>query len=179
MEQRILHLGYHYVRYGKAPGPNCPPDRLRAQIRTLLDDHFEILTCGEIADRIRNSKPLPEKHATLSFDDGLKDQYTTAFRILQEFDVPATFFVITCALGGKLPPVIGFQIAIDKLGADRLREKILPALLDEYGLWSYRRLLEPGKFDYSEMKMGEGRLHLPSSVAMNPLGVLPPDRSAL
>lgn len=154
MEQ-VLHLGYHYVRDGNAPGPNCSPARLRAHIRALLEQGYELLTCGEVAERVRQEKPLPGKHATISFDDGLKDQYTAAFPILEEFGVPATFFYITCALDGKLPPVIGFQIAIDKLGPDRLREEILPSLFNEYGLFSYQRLLESGKFDYSGMKMGE------------------------
>lgn len=151
----VLHLGYHYVRDEVAPGPNCAPERLKKQINALQWSGYEFLTCGEVAQRLRVKRSLPEKHATLSFDDGLKDQFTTAFPILKKYGVLATFFYITCALDGKLPPVIGFQIAINKLGAERLEKEIFPALFDEYGLWSYRRLLDRARFDHSEMKMGE------------------------
>jgi peptidoglycan/xylan/chitin deacetylase (PgdA/CDA1 family) len=150
-----VHLGYHYVRNGFGPGPTCSPDRLRQHIVSLQKQGYEILACGEIAARVEARRPLPAKHATLSFDDCLKDQYTIAYPILQEYGVPGTFFVITSVLDGRIPPVIGFQIACEKLGCERLKDEILPALFDEYGLWSYRRLMEEGRFDYSEMKMGE------------------------
>lgn len=156
MNRNALHLGYHYVRDGGAPGPVTTPERLRTHIHSLLNQGYKDLTCGQVGSLARWGKPLPEKHATLSFDDGLKDQYTTAFPILKEFGVRGTFFYITCALEGKLPPVIGFQIMINKLGSDRIRTQILPELMREYGLWSYARLLEgPEKFDHSGMKMGE------------------------
>lgn len=152
---KTLHLGYHYLRDKKAPGPTCSPDRLEKQIRALLAGGYEVITCGEVVRRIMNGMPLPDKHATLSFDDGLRDQYAVALPILRKFDVPATFFVITSAFDGRMPPTIGFQVAIEKLGAKRLEEEILPQLFHEYGLWSYRALLDPKRFDASGMKMGE------------------------
>lgn len=150
--KKVWHLGYHYIRNGNAPGPNCTPDRLRKQITALQDDGYEIITCGEVVKRLKAGRPLPEKHATLSFDDGLKDQYTTAFPILRECGVPATFFYITCALDSKLPPVIGFQILIELLGAERLEKEILPKMLK--GI-PYLDLLDPQRYDVSDRKMGE------------------------
>src|SRR3989344_2397859 len=150
--ENVLHLGYHYVRNEKAPGPNCSPDRLRKHIAKLKEDRYEILTCEEVIKRINESRPLPEKHATLSFDDGLKDQYTTVLPILKEYGVPATFFYITCALDGKLPPVIGFQILIQLLTPDRLREEILPNMF--YGT-PYLDLLDPKRYDATGRKVGE------------------------
>lgn len=149
---KALYLGYHYVRTGKAPGPNCSPERLRTQIRTLLDERYEIMTCGEVAVRMRSGKSLPEKHATLSFDDGLKDQYTTALAILREFGVPATFFYITCAFDRKLPPVIGFQILVAKLGAERMEKEILP---DVFAGTPYLDLLDAKRYDATGRKVGE------------------------
>lgn len=151
----VLHLTYHYVRDEGAPGSNCPPERLRKQITALQERGFVFMTCGQVAKCLYLGIPLPEKHVTLSFDDGLKDQYTAAFPILVEFGVPATFFIISGTLNGWMPSAIGFQIAIEKLGDEHLRYKILPQLLEEYGLFSYGRLLEKERFDYSGMKMGE------------------------
>lgn len=148
----ILHLGYHYVRDGKAPGPNCSPARLRTHIEALEDERYKIMTCEEVGDRLQAGFALPEKHATLSFDDGLKDQYTTAFPILKEMGVRATFFYTTCSLDGKLPPVIGFQILIELLGAERLEKDILPAI---FRGTPYLDLLDPKRYDASDRKKGE------------------------
>lgn len=149
---KVWHLGYHYIRNGNAPGPNCTPERLRKQIAALQDEGYEIITCGEVAKRLHKGRPLPEKHATLSFDDGLKDQYTTTFSILKECGVPATFFYITCALDGRLPPVIGFQILIELFGAERLEKEILPKV---FRGTPYLDLLDPQRYDASGRKMGE------------------------
>ena len=142
----------HYIRDGKAPGPNCTPDRLRWQIGALRAEGYEFLTCGEITNRLLENRTLPEKHVTLSFDDGLADQYTTAFPILKELGVPATFFCITCALDGELPPVIGFQILIERLGPRRLETEILPKAFQGT---PYLDLLDPKRYDVSGRKMGE------------------------
>ncbi|OGZ15130.1 MAG: hypothetical protein A3J08_02605 [Candidatus Lloydbacteria bacterium RIFCSPLOWO2_02_FULL_51_11] len=148
----VMHLGYHYVRNEKAPGPNCSPARLRAQIRALKEGGYEFLTCEEVVSRLTSNRPLPEKHATLSFDDGLKDQFTTVFPILQNLGIRGTFFYITCALDGKLPPVIGFQILIELLGAKRLEEEILPKVFQGT---PYVDLLDAKRYDATGRKVGE------------------------
>lgn len=146
-----LHLAYHYVRPEPAPGPVCTPERLRLQIKTLKSKGYEFLTCGEVAERMGEGKPLPEKTATLSFDDGLKDQYTIAWPILQECEVRGTLFVPTCVIYGEVPPVIGFQVLIKRLGAERLEREILPKVLP----YPYATLLDPARYDIRTDKWGE------------------------
>jgi len=147
-----LHLGYHYVRTGIAPGPACSPSRLRAHIVALKADGYEFLACREVSRRLRLGLPLPDKHATLSFDDGFADQYYTAFPILKEYGVPATFFYISCVLDGRTPPVIGLQILIDALGIVRLEKEIFPKVL--VGT-PYLDLLDERRYDASGRKMGD------------------------
>ncbi|MBI4122657.1 MAG: polysaccharide deacetylase family protein [Parcubacteria group bacterium] len=98
-----LFFGHHYVRNGLAPGANASPEQLRKQIKALLNGGWEFLTCGEVAGRMVGGRPLPERVASISFDDGLKDQYVNAFPILEELGIPATFFIIACTLKGELP----------------------------------------------------------------------------
>ncbi len=126
---RGLHLVYHYVREGGAPGANCPPERLRRQIRYLVDEDYTFLTCRNVATALRNDASLPEKYVVLTFDDGLKEHRETVLPILTEFGIPATFFVIGCTLEYMFPPVIGFQVLIEKLGAERMEKEVLPAVL--------------------------------------------------
>lgn len=150
--KETLFFGYHYVRDGKAPGPNCTPARLRSQLEWLKKEGWEVLNCRQIAKSLKTNQPLPERLACLSFDDGLADQFTTAFPILKECGVPATFFVTTCVLDGEVPPVIGFQILIEKLGAARLEKEILPELLAGT---SYATLLDETRYEIRDAKFGE------------------------
>lgn len=144
---QAVHLGYHYVGDEAVAGLNCPVARLIQQIEFLQAAGYEIMTCREVAKRLRTNQSLPEKHATLSFDDGLRSQFENAFPILHKRGVPATFFYITCALDHLLPPVIGFQILIGLLGAQRLEKEILPKLL--HGT-VYHDILDPTRYDLRE-----------------------------
>lgn len=147
-----IHLAYHYVREGSAPGPNIAPDKLKAQVQGLKDQGFVFLTCGEVVARITTGRPLPEKHATLSFDDSLRDQATAAMPILGAEGVPATFFYTTAALKPELPPVIGFQVLINELGVDRIRDEILP---EAFKGTPYLDILDPKRYDDTDRKVGE------------------------
>ena len=151
-ERENLFLGYHYVRDGKAPGVNTAPAQLRQHLEFLIDKGYEILTCGEIARRMANNIPLPRKCASLSFDYGLRDHYMNVLPILREFGVKATFFVITCAFAEEVPPVIGLQILIERLGAKRMEFEILPKMLAGT---PYSTLLDPARYDIHDAKSGE------------------------
>lgn len=148
----VLSLSYHYVRNGEAPGLSCAPDHLRAQLVKLRDAHWEVLTCGEVAERLRSERPLPERAATLSFDDGLKDHAVTVLPMLREFGVPATFFIIGCTLDGEFPPVMGLQVLIRELGTHRLEHEILPEVLRGT---LYATLLDPGRYDLRDAYANE------------------------
>ena len=148
----VMHLGYHYVRDGAAPGPSCSPQRLERTILALKSEGYEFLTCGEVARRSSEGLRLPQRYATLSFDDGLLDQFTTAFPILMRHGVPGTFFHITSPLNGEMPPVIGFQILIELLGAGPLEYDILPEL---FAGTCYADLLDPTQYDLRDRKQGE------------------------
>lgn len=150
--KNILHLSYHYVCDTETPGVSCSPERLAARIKTLQADNYEILTCGEVAKRKAEGRPLPEKHATLSFDDGLKDHSATAFPILKKCGVPATFFCTSSPFDGKIPAVIGFQILIGILGPERLEHEVLPEVF--HGT-PYLDLLDPKRYDIADRKIGE------------------------
>ena len=52
-----------------------------------------ILPFAEVAERMRNGKPLPDFAVVLTFDDGLRNNVTEAAPVLLKHQVPATFFV--------------------------------------------------------------------------------------
>ncbi|MFH1522516.1 MAG: polysaccharide deacetylase family protein, partial [Patescibacteria group bacterium] len=149
-----LVLSYHYLNCpGELkPGATCEMSRFKGHLRWLKDNHYTVVMLSQIVELIREGKPLPPKTAAISFDDGLRDGYKRAYPLLKQYGFPATFFVITCALEGKLPPVIGFQILIQELGADKIRKEILPEFLKGTG---YVGLLDPKRYNIREDKKPE------------------------
>lgn len=154
MENEPKILSYHYIhKPGETkPGPSCAEERFVSHLQKLRDQHYHVLSLTEIANAIKQGKNLPKLTAGICFDDGLRDGYEKAYTLLKQYGFPATFFVITCALESKLPPVIAFQILIRELGADKIRTKILPKFLAGTG---YAGLLDPVRYDIQGDKKPE------------------------
>ena len=83
------------------PFDSCPADTekaFKAVIEYLIKD-YKIVTLNELVDNLDSSVKL----ATITFDDGWKDNYDYAYPILKQFQIPATIFIATDKIGGKEP----------------------------------------------------------------------------
>src|SRR5262249_26877118 len=54
----------------------------------------EFLTLAEACERLRNGPPLSRHVVVLTFDDGLRSQFTYTSPLLQRYQAKATFFVV-------------------------------------------------------------------------------------
>jgi len=80
-----------------ASGMNVSPEHFRAQLETLIGAGFSIVPLHTLAESVRRGR-VPPRTAVLTFDDGYLDALSTASPILDEFDAPATFFIVGRAL---------------------------------------------------------------------------------
>lgn len=105
-DRRSVILGYHGI--GAAPVSEdlslllVPPARFRAQIELLRDAGFHFCTVAELARRAGGHTP-PPGHAAISFDDGMRNNCTTALPILQELGIVATVYVTIGFIDGASP----------------------------------------------------------------------------
>lgn len=124
MTPEVLHLAYHHIwkpEDGPKPGKDvCEYERFLRQLEFLHWNGWTVLTCGEFVERMRKDD-LPEKVATLSFDDGLSSQYTHAYPALLSFGFPATFFIIACTLEDRLTPGGRLALLAGHRGIDWVR----------------------------------------------------------
>lgn len=106
---RVPILMYHYV---SVPPPDADKYRLdlsvtpanfQAQMEYLAAEGYHPIRLSDLADYLRNGKPLPANPIVLTFDDGYADNYQNAFPVLKEYKFPATFFVITQFVDDKKP----------------------------------------------------------------------------
>lgn len=55
----------------------------------------KIIPLSKLAELIQEGKPLEEKIAVVTLDDGYKDNYLYAFPIFKKYNIPATIFLVT------------------------------------------------------------------------------------
>jgi peptidoglycan/xylan/chitin deacetylase (PgdA/CDA1 family) len=89
----------YYHRVGRfAPGEarkmNVEPERFRAQMKLLREKHRPVSLDEVVAG-------APAGSVAVTFDDGYRDLMEHALPVLREFRIPATFFVVVEAVGGK------------------------------------------------------------------------------
>lgn len=94
------------------------PDNFRAQMQYLKDNSYVPIPMKVYVSYLRHGGSIPKKSVVITFDDGWKNQYDYAYPILQEFGYPATFYIISGAIGAH--PYMSWDdvITLDKAGMD-------------------------------------------------------------
>ncbi len=75
------------------------PDTFEKQMRFLKIHKYNVIPLEDLAGLIRQAKPIPAKTVVITLDDGFKDNYTEAFRVLKKYRLPATIFIIINEVG--------------------------------------------------------------------------------
>jgi peptidoglycan/xylan/chitin deacetylase (PgdA/CDA1 family) len=57
--------------------------------------HFEVLAVREVFARLQRGDALPERVASITFDDGYRDNLSHALPVLEKHGVPMTLFVVS------------------------------------------------------------------------------------
>jgi peptidoglycan/xylan/chitin deacetylase (PgdA/CDA1 family) len=104
--RRSVVLGYHGIARERLSEDlsllQVAPDRFRRQLELLLAAGFEFVTLAELARRAGGATPPPGL-AAVTFDDGMRNNHTTALPILSEYGIPASVYVTIGFIGGTSP----------------------------------------------------------------------------
>jgi len=104
--RRSVVLGYHGVAKCRLRDDlsllQVSPARFRRHMELLLTAGFSFVTLAELARRAGGGAPEPGL-AAVTFDDGLRNNHTTALPILTEYGIPATVYVTIGFIGGVSP----------------------------------------------------------------------------
>lgn len=122
----------------------------------FFKNNFRVINLDELYSIIKTGRPIKEKLALLTFDDGYSDNYEVAYPILKSMNIPATFFVTTSLVGSDIVPWWD-EIAwhVKQLAGKKIKlsvwpdEMIIPEIVDKYVI---RRVLSriktiPAKID--------------------------------
>lgn len=96
--------GFHIIEYHKINDyDNDPytihPEEFAEQLDYLKAKGYTTITVLDYLKARRGEAPLPKKPILLSFDDGYRDNYTTAVPLLEERGMKGTFFIVTNDVG--------------------------------------------------------------------------------
>jgi peptidoglycan/xylan/chitin deacetylase (PgdA/CDA1 family) len=99
-------LGYHGVASSRLRDDlsllQVSPSRFRRHIELLLAAGFSFVTMAELARRAGGGVPEPGL-AVVTFDDGMRNNHSTALPILGEYGIPATVYVTIGFIAGVSP----------------------------------------------------------------------------
>jgi peptidoglycan/xylan/chitin deacetylase (PgdA/CDA1 family) len=97
-EHALTILLYHGVTDTVGPGiqnysgKHIPAHHFADQMRHLRDS-CAVLSIDQVVALHQRGDPFPERAAVVSFDDGFENNYTVAAPILEEFGIPAVFYI--------------------------------------------------------------------------------------
>jgi peptidoglycan/xylan/chitin deacetylase (PgdA/CDA1 family) len=66
-----------------------------------LRRHFKVVPLVQIAEQLASGRELDPKTVALTIDDGRRNCYEFLFPLLKEFELPATFFVVSSFIRGE------------------------------------------------------------------------------
>ena len=110
---------YHYI---SEPPPGADiyrrdlsvtPANFEAQLAWLRDQGYQSITLTDLVYHLTLGWPLPEKPVILTFDDGYRDNYTSAFPLLQEYGFEGTFFLVTAPIDNDDPAYLSWDMVVE------------------------------------------------------------------
>jgi len=96
--QTVPILAYH--RIGPRPSAmTMTAAAFERQMHYLRDNGYRVIPLSALAEFLDGGRQLPAQSVAITFDDGHRSVYETAFPLLRELDFPATLFVYTDYVG--------------------------------------------------------------------------------
>lgn len=132
----LLVVTYHYIREtgtGMGIYPVTPAN-FEKQL-DLLGEHFRFVSIAELIE-MKSSNPggdISENLCLITFDDGLREQYETAWPILRKRRIPALFFICTGPLAdGQLLTVHKIQHIRSRVNHAEIERSLAEFFKDRY-----------------------------------------------
>lgn len=99
--KKLLVVMYHGVTLNDYTPPvwtQLPLKTFRQQLE-YLSEHYVPVSLADVAGATGGSSALPERAVLITFDDGLRNNYSAAFPVLQELNLPAAVFLTIDLIG--------------------------------------------------------------------------------
>ncbi len=92
---------YHDILAEKQVFFDVTPEELEADFKLIRDNGLTPISLDQLVTHLRHGTPLPAKPIVLTFDDGYAGHYSHVFRLMKQYNVPATFAIYPSKVGTK------------------------------------------------------------------------------
>jgi len=75
------------------------PENFEAQLMVLK--HYNVISLDALTDILTKRKQMSPNTVVVTFDDGYRDNFTAAQPLLQQYHIPATFFIPSNTIGNN------------------------------------------------------------------------------
>lgn len=99
---KIIILMYHIISSPFSTNEKSlavSPSAFRAQMNFLHRKGYNVISLEKAVTALISGESVPRNAVVITFDDGFIDTYEIAFPILNEFEFPATIFVVSGLIG--------------------------------------------------------------------------------
>jgi len=108
------------------------PENFLKQMKYISNHNYQVISLQRYCQLRKEGEPIPRRSVVLTFDDGHKDNLV-AFKILEELEFPATFFIIFSKINkprylSRADIKLGLKNPKIKIGSHTLSEAYLPDL---------------------------------------------------
>ena len=101
--KKLLVVMYHGVTdttYSPPIWTQLPLEKFQRQLE-FLHAHYQLIPLHDVIAASNGHNPLPERAALVTFDDGLSNNYSCAFPVLRQLNIPAAIFLTVDLIGTK------------------------------------------------------------------------------
>jgi biofilm PGA synthesis lipoprotein PgaB len=91
----LVVLQYHHISDSTPKATSTSPALFEAHLGYLKHHQFRVISLEHLADLVRSGKPLPDKTAVITFDDGYLSVYKEAYPRLKKYGFPFAVFINT------------------------------------------------------------------------------------
>jgi peptidoglycan/xylan/chitin deacetylase (PgdA/CDA1 family) len=103
MPMTVPVIQYHKIDipspHARVRGGFTPPERFARQMAHLKSHGYTFFTASELIEFYTGHGEFPPRGIAITFDDGCRDNFTSAFPILRELGIKATFFIVPSCIG--------------------------------------------------------------------------------
>ncbi|MFH1847151.1 MAG: polysaccharide deacetylase family protein [Candidatus Omnitrophota bacterium] len=133
-------LMYHAVNDDISSTLNVTPENFYSQMDFLRKHGYSVISLDSLVEHIKNKVYFQPKTVVITFDDGYEDNFTNAFPVLAEHNMPAIIFLITGAVSNQQGFLSWEQVRLMSrngidFGGHTRNDIYVPEIKEESVLW--------------------------------------------
>lgn len=95
--QILMYHGVVKKKNSSLSGNHCSLDEFESEI-IYLKKNFDIIPLTQLFEQSRSGVVPKRKTISITFDDGYQNNYTNAYKVLKQYNLPATIFVVASCI---------------------------------------------------------------------------------